>query len=61
MGRRYRLKSKPKAYVERDRYGQFKKWTNVGRSLAADRRKKAKTHVKSGYGHTGDIGFSLWR
>lgn len=55
MGRRYRLRSKPGAYVERDRYGQFKKWTSVGKSIRVDRRIKAK-HVPSrgGYGHLGD-------
>lgn len=55
MGRRYRLKSKPGAYVERDSHGRFKKWTGVGRSIRVDRRVKAK-HVPSrgGYGHLGD-------
>lgn len=59
MGRRYRLSSKPGAYVERDRYGQFKKWTSVGKSIRVDRRVRAK-HVPSrpGYGHLGDY---TWR
>lgn len=55
MGRRYKIKGKPRHYVERDRHGRFKKWTRIGRSLRADRRKSpAKTTVKPGYGHRGD-------
>ena len=41
-------------YVERNRIGQIKKWVRIKRSLSADRRKKAKTKVRSGYGHRGD-------
>ena len=52
--RRYSLKGKPKAYVLRDKLGRFKEWVSKGRSLRADRRTKAKTTVKSGYGHKGD-------
>lgn len=63
MGQRGKVEGKPGAYVERDRLGRFKKWTSVGRSLAADRRKRVgrkripKTKggkAKSGYGHQGD-------
>ena len=54
MGRRYRLKSRPGYYVERDRYGRFKKWTKIPRSIKVDKRKKAKK-VKPGYGHKGDL------
>jgi hypothetical protein len=43
-----------KRYVRRDEQGQFKESDDVGRSLAADRRKKAKTAVKSGEGDRGD-------
>jgi len=43
-----------KSYVQRRKDGTFKKWTGIGRSLAADRRTKAKKISKSGYGHTGD-------
>jgi len=43
-----------KFYVQRRKDGTFKKWTAIGRSLKADRRKKAKNTVKSGYGHKGD-------
>jgi len=43
-----------KRYVRRDKQGQFKESDDVGRSLAADRRKKAKTVVKSGHGDEGD-------
>jgi hypothetical protein len=42
-------------YVERRADGTFKKWTNIGRSLAADRRKVSKTKTSSGYGHKGDL------
>lgn len=43
-----------KRYVRRDEKGQFKESDDVGRSLAADRRTKAKTTVKSGQGDRGD-------
>jgi hypothetical protein len=43
-----------KRYVRRNKKGQFKDVVDVGRSLAADRRKKAKTAVKSGQGDRGD-------
>ena len=43
-----------KRYVRRDAQGQFKESDDVGRSLSADRRRSAKTEVKSGYGDRGD-------
>ena len=43
-----------KRYVCRDEKGQFKESDDVGRSLATDRRSKAKTKVKSGQGDRGD-------
>jgi hypothetical protein len=43
-----------KRYVRRDASGEFKKEVSVGRSLAADRRSKAKTIVKKGQGDRGD-------
>jgi hypothetical protein len=43
-----------KRYVRRTAGGQFKESDDVGKSLAADRRKKAKTKVKSGQGDKGD-------
>jgi hypothetical protein len=43
-----------KRYVRRNRKGQFKESDDVGRSLSADRRKRAKTKVKSGQGDRGD-------
>ncbi len=43
-----------KRYVRRDEKGQFKESDDVGKSLAADRRTKAKTTVKSGQGDRGD-------
>jgi hypothetical protein len=42
-------------YVRRNRRGQFKEEVNVGRSLAADRRRKARTRVKAGQGDRGDV------
>ena len=39
-----------KRYVRRDEKGQFKESDDVGKSLAADRRTKAKTTVKPGQG-----------
>jgi hypothetical protein len=43
-----------KRYVRRSKGGQFKESDDVGKSLTADRRKKAKTKVKSGQGDKGD-------
>jgi hypothetical protein len=43
-----------KRYVRRDRQGRFKESDDVGRSLAADRRRKAKTVAKPGQGDKGD-------
>jgi hypothetical protein len=41
-------------YARRDDKGQFKEMAEKGRSLAADRRTKAKTTVKKGHGDRGD-------
>jgi hypothetical protein len=41
-------------YVRRGKKGRFKESDDVGRSLRADRRKKAKKKVRSGYGDRGD-------
>jgi hypothetical protein len=43
-----------KRYVRRDEKGQFKDVVDVGKSLAADRRTKAKTVAKKGEGDRGD-------
>jgi hypothetical protein len=43
-----------KRFVRRGARGKFKESDDVGRSLTADRRKKAKTKVKSGQGDKGD-------
>ena len=45
-----------KRFVRRDEEGRFRESDDVGRSLAADRRQKAKTKVKSGHGDEGDRG-----
>ena len=41
-------------FARRDGEGKFKEMDEVGRSLAADRRRNAKTKVSSGYGDRGD-------
>ena len=43
-----------KRYVRRGAAGKFKESDDVGKSLTGDRRKKAKTKVKSGQGDKGD-------
>jgi hypothetical protein len=43
-----------KRYVRRDEEGRFSESVDVGKSLAADQRQKAKTRVKSGHGDEGD-------
>lgn len=43
-----------KRYVRRDEKGQFKESVDVGRSLSADKRHKAKHDAKPGEGDRGD-------
>jgi hypothetical protein len=43
-----------KRYVRRDDKGQFKEVDDVGRSLSADRKRKAKSTTTSGQGDKGD-------
>ena len=43
-----------KRFVRRDGQGQFKESDDVGKSLSADRRTKAKTKAKPGQGDKGD-------
>ena len=43
-----------KRYVRRDAKGRFKESDDVGRSLAQDVRKSARTKVKAGEGDRGD-------
>jgi len=43
-----------KRYVRRNASGQFKESDDVGRSLAQDRRRKAKAASKKGQGDKGD-------
>ena len=43
-----------KRFVRRNKRGQFNESDDVGRSLAVDRRKRAKTKVESGEGDKGD-------
>lgn len=43
-----------KRYVRRDEGGRFNEVDDMGRSLAQDRRRKAKTVAKAGQGDRGD-------
>ena len=43
-----------KRFVRRGARGTFKESDDVGKSLTADRRRKARTKVKSGQGDKGD-------
>ena len=53
--RRTRLANKAGTfYAKRTRRGRFKELDEKGRSLTTDRRRKARTTVKSGYGDQGD-------
>ena len=48
---------KPKGdarFVRRDSRGRIKESDDMGRSLKADRRRKARKKVRSGYGDRGD-------
>jgi hypothetical protein len=50
------IKPSNKRYVRRGNKGRFtNKQVDVGRSLAADRRSKAKHKVKPGQGDRGDV------
>jgi hypothetical protein len=44
-----------KRYVRRKADGTFGKTVNVGKSLAADRKRSAKTKVPKGQGDRGDV------
>jgi hypothetical protein len=55
MVKRELIKPKGDArYIRRDAKGRIKESDDVGKSLAADRRVKAKTVSKSGQGDRGD-------
>ena len=43
-----------KRFVRRSAQGRFNESDDVGKSLTSDRRKKAKTKIKSGQGDKGD-------
>jgi hypothetical protein len=43
-----------KRYVRRDEQGRFKESTDVGRSIAADRRRDAQNTTRPGQGDRGD-------
>ena len=54
-GKRDTVKAKNATfYAKRTARGRFKQMDEKGRSLNADRRRKAKTKTKSGYGDRGD-------
>ena len=54
-GKRDLVKSRTgKSFAERTAKGRFKEMDRMKRSLPADRRKKAKRKVKTGYGDQGD-------
>ena len=45
---------KPSAYTKRTATGRFTEMDDVGASQRADKRRNAKTTVRSGYGDQGD-------
>ena len=47
-------RKKGSAYAKRTKKGKFKEMDDVGRSQKADRPRKAKRTVKSGFGDQGD-------
>jgi hypothetical protein len=55
-GKRERVEPNPgdERYVRRDAQGRFNESDDVGRSLSADRRTKARTTAKKGQGDRGD-------
>jgi len=55
MGKRYRIKRTPGHYVQRDKRGRFKKWTNIPKGIHVDKRKKVGQKRKEhGFGHQQD-------
>lgn len=42
-------------YVRRRKDGTFASWVEAGRSLAVDRRQRARTEVPPGQGDRGDV------
>lgn len=54
MAKKSRRTKVGRFYVRRRKDGTFQNWVSIGRSLAADRRKKAKA-VKPGQGDKGDV------
>jgi hypothetical protein len=48
-------KHAPGYYAQRRKNGEFKKFTSIGKSIRADRRKKAEHVAKPGYGNQGDL------
>ena len=42
-------------YVRRNKEGEFTKQVDIGRSLSADKRRKANTKVPKGQGDRGDV------
>jgi hypothetical protein len=54
-GRRDTVKGqRSTSYAQRDRRGRFTDLVEKGKSLRRDRKRRAKTRVKKGYGHRGD-------
>ena len=51
-------KPKASAYAKRTATGRFKEMDDVGASQTADKRRRAKRTVRSGYGDQGDRGTS---
>lgn len=43
-----------RCYVQRSRNGQFKKFTLIGKSLSADKKRRSNKVYRSGYGNTSD-------
>ena len=54
-GKRDLVKAKnAKMFAKRSTKGRFKEMDETGKSLSADRRRKAKRKTKSGFGDQGD-------
>lgn len=48
------VKGQRKSYAKRDARGRFTQRDRMDRSLAADRPRRARRHVKAGHGDQGD-------
>lgn len=53
-GPRGKVSGRPGFYVVRDKFGRFKEWSAIEKSIKVDARQKAPKATKPGHGHRKD-------